>query len=698
MSKEPKKKKEGQTVLNGEKDENGKLKTPHTRYGILSNIRYVMGALWKYKRMVVICMIVGAITQPCMQYIWGFFTKFVIDIVQKQQEAGSTDLGPLIRVVVIIIIIDFLLRIINTIIFNRNWAGYVEARFKLIGKRIDKALSMNYETLEQPHILDMAMKGSQATGGNNNGVEGLMHDIDNVSRVLVTMIVSFTMITVLDWRLIVALIAICIVNFISYRRAIIFDKKNVWDAMPPYWRQQNYMDRCTQDFDYAKDIRLFNMKGWLHAKQHESFSVWIDKYIKGRHVWWQHSNVYSITGMIQGAFMYFVLIRAVIAPNDPLTIGNFTLYISLCGAFSGALTSFLNQLGGIERNSMEVDDFRTFLDFDNNSDYGYRLEKKGDGYRLYMSLNDGKKNKKSKRQKEQNAAASDEQSKTKQEAFKEASRLFEQGEVHFEFKDVYYKYEGAEDYALKHLNISFKWGEKLAVVGLNGAGKTTFIKLLLRLYDATQGEILVNGINVKEYNREDYFSLFSPVFQNVEIFAFPVAENVSMQPKAETDMELVYESLVKGGMKDKIDSLPNGIDTELLKIIVDDGVDLSGGEKQKLALARALYKNAPVIVLDEPTAALDALAEYELYKNFDSMIGSKSALYISHRLSSTRFCDSVAMFAHGELVEYGTHESLMAKGGEYAKMFEVQAQYYEENDETNETKREEQGEEVSQNE
>ncbi len=697
MSKEPKKKKEGQTVLNGEKDENGKLKTPHTKYGIMSNIRYVMSSLWKYKPMVVLCMVIGAITQPCMQYIWGFFTKFVLDIVQAQQENNSKDLGPLIRVVIIIVIIDFLLRIINTIVFNRSWCGYLVTRFKLITKRIDKALTMNYETLEQPHILDMAMKSTQATNGDYNGVEGLMHDVDNMSRVLVTMIVSFTMITILDWRLIVALVAICIVNFISYRRAIIFDKKNVWDAMPPYWRQQNYMDRCTQDFDYAKDIRLFNMKGWLHAKQHESFSVWIDKYIKGRHVWWQHSNVFTITGMIQGAFMYFVLIRAVITPNNPLTIGNFTLYISLCGAFSGALTNFLNQLGGIERNSMEVDDFRTFLDFDNHRDNGYRLEKKGDGYHLYTSLQDSKKSKRSKKHKERNAAVAETQMQEQQAAFKEAARLFELGEVHFEFKDVSYKYEGAENYALKHLNISFKWGEKLAVVGLNGAGKTTFIKLLLRLYDATEGEVLVNGINVKEYNREDYFSLFSPVFQNVEIFAFPVAENVSMQPKAETDMALVYESLVKGGMKDKIDSLPNGIDTELLKIIVDDGIDLSGGEKQKLALARALYKNAPVIVLDEPTAALDALAEYELYKNFDTMIGSKSALYISHRLSSTRFCDNVAMFAHGELVEYGTHDSLMAKGGEYATMFEVQAQYYEENDETNEIKQE-QDEEVSRNE
>lgn len=687
-----KKPKEGETVLVGEKDENGKLKTPHTKYGVISNIKYVMSAIWQYKRILVLYMIIGSITQPCMQYIWGFFTKFVIDIVQKQQATGDTSLTALFRLVIMIVITDIVLRVVNTFTFNRNFPGYIETRFKLIHKRIDKALSMNYETLEQPHILDMAMKASQATGGNNNGVEGLMHDIDNLSRVIVTMIVSFTMITVLDWRLILALVFICIVNFVSFRRAVLFDKKNVWDEMPPYWRQQNYMERCTQDFDFAKDIRLFNMKEWLHDKQHASFSVWLKLFIKGRHVWWQHSNVCTITGIIQGAFMYFVLIKAVLAPTDPLTIGNFTLYISLCGAFSNALTSFLNQLGGIERNSMQVDDFRTFIDFDGGDTNGYRIEKKGDAYVLFEEDETGTRGKRRKNKHTEEFVSK--KGMDVPQRFLDAKEKFKKGEITFEFKNVFYRYDGAEDYALKDLSIRFDWGEKLAVVGLNGAGKTTFIKLLLRLYNATEGEILLNGLDVREYNKNDYFSLFSPVFQNVEIFAFPLSENVSMLPKSKTDSTLAYESLVKSGMKDKVDSLPDGIDTQLLKIIYDDGVDFSGGEKQKLALARALYKDAPVIVLDEPTAALDALAEYELYKNFDSLIGSKSALYISHRLSSTRFCDHVAMFAHGKLVEYGTHESLMEKGGEYAKMFEVQAQYYEEHG----SDAEEAGEEVNRNE
>ena len=215
------------------------------------------------------------------------------------------------------------------------------------------------------------------------------------------------------------------------------------------------------------------------------------------------------------------------------------------------------------------------------------------------------------------------------------------------------------------------------MVGLNGAGKTTFIKLLLRLYDVTSGEITVNGININRFRRKDYYRLFAPVFQNVELFAFPLAENVSMKEPENTDREKALQCLVQAGMQEKLASFEKGIDTEILKVLYEDGVDLSGGEKQKLALARALYKDSPIIVLDEPTAALDALAEYELYRNFDKMMEGKTAVYISHRLSSTRFCDKIAMFVDGRIVEYGTHEELLAKRGAYANMFEVQAQYYE---------------------
>ena len=246
----------------------------------------------------------------------------------------------------------------------------------------------------------------------------------------------------------------------------------------------------------------------------------------------------------------------------------------------------------------------------------------------------------------------------------------------FEFQDVSFRYHGASGYALRHLNLTLEWGKRLAVVGLNGAGKTTMVKLLTRLYDPTEGRILLNGTDIRRYRRRDYFKLFSAVFQNVEVFAFPMSENVSMQTPEQTDAARAEEKLIAAGLGERLAGLSRGVQTELLKVIDEDGIDLSGGEKQKLALARALYKDAPVVVLDEPTAALDALAEYRLYQQFDAMIGHKTAVYISHRLSSSRFCDAVAMFKDGEMIEYGTHDELMQRGGAYAEMFAIQSQYY----------------------
>lgn len=220
------------------------------------------------------------------------------------------------------------------------------------------------------------------------------------------------------------------------------------------------------------------------------------------------------------------------------------------------------------------------------------------------------------------------------------------GQYEFCFEDVSFVYPGSQTYALKNLNLTLKPGHRLAVVGLNGAGKSTFIHLLCRLYEPTSGKIYMNGQDISEFD-----------------------------PEA-TDKERARECLEKAGMSEKLHSLPAGIDTELLKYLKQDGIELSGGEKQKMALARALYKNAPIVVLDEPTAALDALAEYRTYMDFDKLIGGKTAVYISHRLSSTRFCHAVAMFENGCMIEYGTHEELLRAGGAYARMFEVQAQYY----------------------
>lgn len=247
-------------------------------------------------------------------------------------------------------------------------------------------------------------------------------------------------------------------------------------------------------------------------------------------------------------------------------------------------------------------------------------------------------------------------------------------EYEFEFKHVWFKYPNSEEYVLKDINLKWRIGEKMALVGRNGSGKSTLIKLLCRLYDASKGEITLNGIDIRKYSYDDYMQLFSVVFQDSKLFSYSLAENVAAD--TDFDSELVENCVRKAGLSELLDKMPDGINTYLYKDFNENGVEISGGEAQKLCLARAIYKGSPFIVLDEPTAALDPISEYDIYTKFNSIVGTRTAIYISHRLSSCRFCDDITVLDNGHIIERGSHEKLIAKGGIYTAMWAAQAEYY----------------------
>lgn len=248
-------------------------------------------------------------------------------------------------------------------------------------------------------------------------------------------------------------------------------------------------------------------------------------------------------------------------------------------------------------------------------------------------------------------------------------------EYYIEFRNVSFKYPRTENYVLRNVNLKFKIGEKLAVVGMNGSGKTTFIKLLCRLYDPTEGEILLNNVDIRKYDYKEYMSIFSVVFQDFKLFSFGLGQNVSAS--FHYNEELAKKCLEKAGFYGRLQSMKKGLETSIYKDLDEEGVEISGGEAQKIALARALYKNAPFIILDEPTAALDPIAEYEVYSKFNEIVQDKTAIYISHRLSSCRFCDVIAVFDGGQIVQRGVHDRLLQDThGKYYELWNAQAQYY----------------------
>ena len=333
----------------------------------------------------------------------------------------------------------------------------------------------------------------------------------------------------------------------------------------------------------------------------------------------------SLSAVLSGVVYVFVCLKAL---GGAFGIGSVTQYVSAVTTFSGNAALLLSTVSHMRANAEFLKAIYTFLDIPNSMYQGsLTTEKRSD-------------------------------------------RQYD-----VEFRDVSFRYPGSDIWALRHVNMRFKVGKRLAIVGENGSGKTTFIKLLCRLYDPTEGVILLNGVDIRKYDYQEYLSIFSVVFQDFQLFAFSLGQNVAAG--AAYDRSRVERCLDEAGFGQRLSEMPEGLDTCLYHDYDTNGVEISGGEAQKIAIARALYKNAPFIVLDEPTAALDPVSEYEVYQKFNEISGGKTAIYISHRLASCRFCDDILVFDEGKIVQHGTHETLLAQAdGKYAALWNAQAQYY----------------------
>lgn len=598
----------------------------HKEYGVISNCRYIFEKFVKYRKSLILFIITGSIAAASMTYLWSFIGKLVIDMIEQQASSPDKDIKPLLYLTLITSAAELLFMWLNTVSSMKMSVGFTYVRLMIIKERIAKTLGMEYEALETPEMLDRLQKAKRATAGDWQGVQGMMTYMQVMGVQIISVTIAVAIMTTFNPWIILIIVVLSFAQFLFFDYIRKKDKKEMWDAMMPHWRKLEYMENVTTDFSYAKDIRLFGMQKYLAKKQIDVYDEELRHWIKSRQYWIYNTIFAHGISLLRQLIIIGWLVYSVVF--NGLSIGNFTLYTASAAAFSNAINEILQALSALRERSAHTDDYRSFMDIPSADD------------------------------------------KVQTIPIPPADKYT------FEFKNVSFKYRGQEKYALKNVNLTLHAGEKLAVVGLNGAGKSTFIKLLLRLYDVTEGCILMNGTDIRKFDRKEYYELFAPAFQDVMVFAFPVAENVSMKEPFNTDKAEAEKMLRLAGLGDKLDKLEKGVDTELLKVLYDDGVDLSGGEKQKLALARALYKKSKIIVLDEPTAALDALAEFRLYQSFNDLVGERTAVYISHRLSSTRFCDRVAMFKDGEMVEIGTHDSLMEADGAYADMFRVQAQYY----------------------
>lgn len=385
----------------------------------------------------------------------------------------------------------------------------------------------------------------------------------------------------------------------------------------------NYFYELSRDFAAGKDIRLYGFADYF-KKYAADAVITIDRLIKGfTHKNIKTSAVRGTLNLLRELVAYGYLIYLVLA--DRITVSEFIFSFGIITGFSNWVISLVSLYSALERCASHCQKYRAYLELDDNRATGEKTDMPVDS---------------------------------------------------IEFRNVSFTYPGADASTIKNMSFKINKGENIAVVGENGAGKTTAVKLLCGLYRPTEGDVLINGKSTRDMPSEEYYSLFAPVFQDYNFLPMSIAKNITLTDNY--DEEKLRDVLEKSGISQKIATLPNGVQTMMIKEIYRDAADFSGGEKQKLLLARALYKDAPVLILDEPTAALDPVAENELYMKYDELTGNKISFFISHRLSSTRFCDRIIYVKDGKITEDGTHEELMAKQGSYYSMYMLQSYYYKE--------------------
>lgn len=553
-----------------------------------------------------------------------YMPKIIIDAFKED------NLNKIYTDIIILTSISLVLAVIIAICKNAPETTFLKIRIKEFARSNRKFINIDYAYMEEPKFLDEIERNMKTLNSNQDGFEGTYHKLFHMLPLILSLGAYLYIIGRFNYLIILAVILGGGVSIlVSYLAAKYRYKKK--DEESRARRHMRYFYNTCYDFSYGKDIRLYNMENKLENK-YKLKIISLITVIKDIH---NHNFLYGLLDLlmllIQDGLAYYFIISSYYGSN-PISIGDVSLYLATTIALSTSLRQLGTIIGNIREYTMYTADYLTFYDTP-------FMTQKGNQTKLDDTLE-------------------------------------------IEFVDVSFKYPNADKYIFENLNFKINKKEKLAIVGTNGAGKTTLIKLITGLFYPTSGKILINGIDIMEFDQNEYRKMFGVVFQDYHIYAASVIENVIGSDNDEKNMELGKKCLKKVGLKEKIESLPNGYNTSLLKIIDEQGVELSGGQSQKIAIARAIYKDANMVILDEPTAALDALAEAKIYQDFDELVHNKTALYVSHRLSSTKFCDHIAMFSNKGLIEYGSHDELMALKREYYEMFTVQGKYYQESEET----------------
>lgn len=584
---------------------------------------------FQVNRKYTVLLIVNAFLSSIIGYVPIYFSAKVIDSL-----IAKASVETVILYVALTVGIVFVVHLLNTYISSERSVAYNAMWRNEDWSYSEKAMQMAYESIEDPEVtrLRYRVRRESQTGQNlfylYQHIERFTGQVTKIIASIALTVSFFTISSVpVGFKLIIVagVFITLIIQVYATKKTNDLNRDFNASTVDMNILSEHFLNYI-EHYGAGKDIRLYNMGDFLG-----------DSYLALDKDYWERNlrNSYKIAAWtlpvtvlntILKFGIYAVLIYT--ALQGGITIGSIAKYVTCIMLLAETLINVVRTIQIALDNNHYLKRYFSYFDIPNNMYQGsLTVEKRNDN------------------------------------------------EYYVEFRNVSFKYPNTEAYALKNVNLKFKIGEKLAIVGMNGSGKTTFIKLLCRLYDPTEGEILLNGVNIQKYDYDEYISVFSVVFQDFSLFSFKLGEVVASSKTFNENK--VHECLQKVNFGERLHEMPEGVHTYLYKGYDQSGIEISGGEAQKIALARALYKDSPFILLDEPTAALDPISEYEVYSNFNAISGDKTTVYISHRLASCRFCDKIAVFDNGQIVQRGSHDELVAdESGKYYELWHAQAQYY----------------------
>lgn len=600
----------------------GAKKTPKPKYNLWQNTGFMLRTSRKYAKSVFPLCIVLALLSAGKSVAELLIAPAILNKIEL-----SASLGSVVFTIAAFALVLMLLSGLRSYVDTNALFGRIAVRSQGIYLSISrKYAKTSYPNLLNTDFLALGEKASAACAGNSESSEAIWTTLTDLMTSCIGFIVYLALLTNLNLWLAALVAATTAVSYFASKRI------NEWGYLHrseelELTKRIEYANKTATSREFAKDIRMFGLRGWLEdlwGSTMRLYSAFCAKRER-KYIW---ANIIDIVlTFLRNGIAYAFLIG--ITVKNGLPASQFLLYFAALSGFAQWVVEILDKLSVMNKQSLDISTIREFLDWDEPFD-----------------LNGGERI-----------------------AF-EPNKQYE-----IRLDNVSFRYPTADKDTLSHINLTVHPGEKLAIVGLNGAGKTTLVKLVCGFLDPTEGRILLNGEDIRKFNRNDYYALFSAVFQEFSVLDVTVKENVA-QCVDGIDETRVWQCIDKAGLTEKIQSLPKGIETHLGRRVFKDGVEFSGGQTQRLMLARALYKNAPILVLDEPTAALDPIAENDIYQKYNEMTHGRTSFFISHRLASTRFCDRIIFVDGGKIAEEGTHDELLKNGGGYAYLFEVQSKYY----------------------